>query len=1217
MEKDERIFHATYLLPQLQLLAQVQAQALGLMALALVLALVQAQPQAQAQLQVLGLPQEPPLHLLPPQLPLYMCKGMGIGEGWLWVKRLVDGTPEKLKISELPGGGDWLGRKIFMAVHIRNVAQAGLLSQQYPPPLLPKPGKENVRLQKLLKKSAKKKSAAQASQTPAPFRSCLSPVTEASPDLEYSDHSTPPKTPETPIYGGTLHPRFNIRPLYQHSPSPYPHQGSSSYITPARFSPQPYVTPTTLFPYTTPPTPAGAPLVPSYTTSITVTSIASTTEIIQPTATIPIFVAVKQTNNVLTTPTFIISKSASPQPTSKPMFDVPQITNYTSKTTLKTSQYTSSTTVPRSRTPIAEVLRGPTPTFEVRRIVTPTSELKREKTPTREIKMVTTSEIKRVATPTPEIRRVATPTPEIRRVATPTPEIRRVATPTPEIRRVVTPTSEIKRGVTPTSEIKRGVTPTSEIKKCVTPTSEIKKCVTPTSEIKKSVTPTFEIKKCVTPTSEIKRGVTPISELTPVSELKTVTTPASQVIQGTSPTSEIKSDATVTTETPRGRTPTRTRTPSFDLSPSKTLSGRPKTPSYHVSPARTPVLEISRPNPLLFAVSPVYIEGRRSKTPTSSLVGPSDEISQEQNLSESIQNGEVHIKTSETVEARLSSEKPREPELSKPVIKVHAALKSTETTESQSLKTNVHEGPKPLTPVVEHQNSKLPNSEVSEPVKQLLSYQRPTVPPFAGQRPRTPTLKTKSKYYGLTPAEYVAHGGIKSFTPAFGISSSIALTNVEDTSLEQTACTPALEEKLESPKTLVDKISPSISATIENVTPVLPICEGTEATMPIVTAEPKLDKDISTLEKMKKSIGVPGVKIPVIVVSTVETPPTESPMTITTVPAISTPTYETSKPTTVESVLLKEASKPKTMPTQPISDKTVKVGTPDQIADKSSKTPKFSTLLQKTPEPSMSLLERIKEQKPLFAQPSTKASEIPVTERKEDKPLVKTTNDQKDKGKPVEENLSTTKDRIPEETKPDNKENGTLPAAEPLLKAFQKPKGMKSKLSGWSRLKKHLVVEVEEPKFPVLQPEVKKEVVEETVQETSDNHDKETIKTTEKDNKDAPRAAKMWDAILFQMFSTKESIMQQIEANKTEEQKTDEARSEKPKEIPAFAHRLPVLLYSPRFDARRLREAASRPVTKIATVFEMGLISRKNKDEEPKDFNRTAKGFGTSKTIAV
>ncbi|XP_029000571.1 mucin-2-like isoform X2 [Betta splendens] len=69
------------------------------------------------------------------------------------------------------------------------------LCQQYPPPLLPKPGKDNARLQKLKKKRAKKKGS--LSQTPVPFRSCLSPVNEASTDLEHSDQSSPPRTPDS------------------------------------------------------------------------------------------------------------------------------------------------------------------------------------------------------------------------------------------------------------------------------------------------------------------------------------------------------------------------------------------------------------------------------------------------------------------------------------------------------------------------------------------------------------------------------------------------------------------------------------------------------------------------------------------------------------------------------------------------------------------------------------------------------------------------------------------------------------------------------------------------------------------------------------------------------------------------------------------------------------------------------------------------------------
>uniref|UniRef100_A0A3B5L226 Uncharacterized protein n=1 Tax=Xiphophorus couchianus TaxID=32473 RepID=A0A3B5L226_9TELE len=171
--------------------------------------------------------------------------------------------------------------------------------------------------------------------------------------------------------------------------------------------------------------------------------------------------------------------------------------------------------------------------------------------------------------------------------------------------------------------------------------------------------------------------------------------------------------------------------------------------------------------------------------------------------------------------------------------------------------------------------------------------------------------------------------------------------------------------------------------------------------------------------------------------------------------------------------------------------------------------------------------------------------------------------------------------------KPDKKGTNDSPAAAASLhNVMQKSKGMKSKASGWSRLKKHMVVEQEEPKFPE---------TEMRLEEKPSGQDEKLA--TPKDT-DTPKATKMWDAVLFQMFSSKENIMHQIDNDQ--------------KEVPSFAFRLPVLLFSPRFDAKKLREAASRPVSKISVVFEMGLIGRKGKEEEPKDFNRKARGFAAS-----
>uniref|UniRef100_A0A8C7GIV4 Uncharacterized protein n=1 Tax=Oncorhynchus kisutch TaxID=8019 RepID=A0A8C7GIV4_ONCKI len=205
-----------------------------------------------------------------------------------------------------------------------------------------------------------------------------------------------------------------------------------------------------------------------------------------------------------------------------------------------------------------------------------------------------------------------------------------------------------------------------------------------------------------------------------------------------------------------------------------------------------------------------------------------------------------------------------------------------------------------------------------------------------------------------------------------------------------------------------------------------------------------------------------------------------------------------------------------------------------------------------------------------------------------------------------------------------------------------KPKSMKTMFSGWSRLKKHMVVEPEEPQFPEPEPEsvrrdgaiyskntdqAKSSQASSAKVKDHSEKGKEVLKETE-----APRAMKMWDAMLFHMFSTKEAIMQQIKASKAPDgsdkkkdqreqtNKTRKVNQQKENEmevVPSFASRLPLLLYSPRFDARKIKEAAEKPLGKMSAVFQRGLINRKNQDGEGKDFNKTARGFGSSRTTDV
>lgn len=84
-----------------------------------------------------------------------------------------------------------------------------------PPPLLPKPGKDNQRLQKLLRKAARKKMVGTTPTQPGAFRTSLSPVSEASHDLETTVQH-PAEAPHTVA----LLPRSPHTPIIHHVVSP-------------------------------------------------------------------------------------------------------------------------------------------------------------------------------------------------------------------------------------------------------------------------------------------------------------------------------------------------------------------------------------------------------------------------------------------------------------------------------------------------------------------------------------------------------------------------------------------------------------------------------------------------------------------------------------------------------------------------------------------------------------------------------------------------------------------------------------------------------------------------------------------------------------------------------------------------------------------------------------------------------------------------------------
>ncbi|XP_052321472.1 mucin-2-like isoform X2 [Oncorhynchus keta] len=1130
-----------------------------------------------------------------------------------------------------------------MAASYSNVTEPGLLSQQYPPALLPKPGKENVRLQKLLKKTEKKikkKASPETAKTPVPFRSNLSPVNEASPDLEHSDHSTPPKTPEAPFY--TQHPRFAVRPAYRHVPSPYPQQQGATFGGTTRFSPKPYAAPGPTFPqhvaplYTfTPTTPspipgpvshAVAPTTPVPTSSVPEVTITTAAQIAPP---VPAPVALVTVTSAATQPTLrlapVVIHRKSPSPrfkateatlkAPKPMFDVRQIRVYTaSKSPLH--DYTGKTftadTLPRSRTPTPDIRRVITPTAEIRRSATPASEVKSNLTLTSEIKRVATSKMNQGTTPTSEIKRILTPTPEIQRSATPTSEVKRAKTPTQDF---LTPRTNLGRPKTPSYRVSRAKTPVFEISR----PNPLLFAVSPiTIDAHRSKTPT--------PGSNSANPSLSGSQNLPMSEPSTSPStsqgarpPNGEVTPKQTPTPKSPPENTLKPEAHRQKaligesTRPKTSTASLDYQRPKTPTNvtptptepsyqRPKTLTKETLKPTAPSYGYQRPNtPTIITLKPTAPSYQRPKTPTK--------------------------KTLEPTEPSYGYQRPKTP--------TKDTSKSTAPSDGyQRPKTPTNETPKPTAPSYGYQIPKTPSNEEPKPMTPTIGYQRSTTPvvgyqrpqppagyqrpktPTAGvssigfQRPNTPTYvapKSTHTYYGLTPAAYVAHGGIQCVSPSFGISRSKthALEESKTTTqgleasniptqelLVKTHPLPMVSNQEASSKEKIPLNEAIISMTPADklLPPIIVVTQAEDVSEPSVSTAvtSKMATPVSETPKVKTVANTrPWAKSPT---PEAKKPEVKTP-TYGVIPKPKTPTTETQHP--VPSAENKDASK--TIP--PVSK------TESPVA----KARVQQEELKESPEHKMPT-KGISESKPAGTKPTTSS------------PLGKTSAP----GKPLVAVQSPAKPKDNQEAQPEKvvaapttpsteKEEGkdSFPAAAPLLKVIQKPKGMmKSKLSGWSRLKKHMVVEEEPPTSPESNP--MKGTAKGTEQEGGEAKTDETVSFKDMvaavTADDPPKAAKKWDSLLFDMFSSKEKIMQVIEASKSEEEKKEQPK-DAPKEIPSFAHRLPVLLFSPKFDAKRLREAASRPLTKISTVFEMGLIGRKNKDEEPKDFNRTARGF--------
>ncbi|KAJ7398170.1 proteoglycan 4-like protein [Pitangus sulphuratus] len=172
--------------------------------------------------------------------------------------------------------------------------------------------------------------------------------------------------------------------------------------------------------------------------------------------------------------------------------------------------------------------------------------------------------------------------------------------------------------------------------------------------------------------------------------------------------------------------------------------------------------------------------------------------------------------------------------------------------------------------------------------------------------------------------------------------------------------------------------------------------------------------------------------------------------------------------------------------------------------------------------------------------------------------------------------------------------NPSLPLkAEPAPSAAEAARPPGTSASGWHRLKKHLMVQPEAPSFPEPKPE-------KVEQEEGSKEDTAQAVISQDCMQFKSRAMKMWDAILYQVTLNKQTKQQ--------------AEEKKPRKEESFflPRRLPILLHKPRFDARKLKELATKPMTKFSTVFEVSRFRPKSAEEHTKNFNRTASGWSAN-----
>ncbi|XP_061077482.1 mucin-2 isoform X2 [Conger conger] len=1193
--------------------------------------------------------------------------------------------------------------------------QPGLLVEQFPPPLLPKPGKDNARLQKLQKKSAKKKPSPPTPQPPASFRSTLSPVNEASPDQEHSDLFTPPKTPDTlSSYSGTQYSRISVTSFYQHTPSPYPHLQGATYGKAAQISPQPYAAPIPGFQQqrSTFYTPTPPPLLAAQAPTPSSPTVARASQPITPASP-----TVARASQPITPASPTVARASQPiTPASPKVARASQPITPASPTVARASQpiTPASPKVARASQPITpaspKVARASQP-------ITPASpKVARASQPITPASPKVARASQPITPASPKVARASQPitpaSPKVARASQPitpaSPKVARASQPTtpasPKVARAsqpITPASpkvaRASQPITPASPtVARASQPITHPGPTAAPASQpMMSPGLPVPQAPQPITPTSVAPdKTQAQTQVFVQPVGPaVNTYPPAPTQDGVTRPLNGPSQTAASALSVM-QVSLATSFPASTAPQhpgplvtmvqtlKPKKPKFDVPQikiytSKTtvyeasntplpetsgiMDGRPggktptsevkretvttygglvvKTPLYQAPGAKSPIFHVSSPKPLLFSTSPVMNSPQVNGVPTENTDTTAVALATEEPSSfagslkvnilpppvSTLLDNTVAENDASTTVTHAHTDQILRPPLSDTSIPkhliTHEPIKPTGAAIEYPIpKTPPYELVEHATPPGGYQKPKTPTFEFPNPTAPVFGHQKartvtysapPASTPFGQQKHKTSAYeaqrpKPKSTYYGLTPAEYVAYGGIRNNSPAFSTSAPKVLPQDAPKAPELTETPLSFEvSESETPSqqperpmaVLVQKSESMISTNLHTVLQTSVVAtSSTDGPIPKTQ-----DKEIGlTIES-----GVPKTEI-----NELEKPK---------------PALDAQSSNTLMSLLGAFKGRPSTQvqsgkETQTSSSSGAKTPAENLIGDKipaKQRSAEPSTLSQTTQEtakpeapPRRKFSPKVTPQASATANSETTTSVIqpPAQPKAEDKPPK--TSTAATEGKVAQEKIPTENG---ESSSGEKKNEGEKPSAkaEPQSKILKKAKGLKSKISGWTRLKKHMVEEPEAPAFPEPDNEAKKEgsdgkaIEAGSADEQSAGGNQEVAK-----NKEAPRAMKMWDAILFQMFATKESIMQQINANKSDVERKEMA-TQPAKDLPSFVHRLPVLLYSPRFNARKLKEAAAKPLAKISTAFEMGLLNRKNQDEEPKDFNRTAKGFAS------